>query len=95
MYVGSCRDMMTQVRAPRSAFIDYPLGRPCGRPHDVDLQTRILKDVLNILATADKPGMLLDLEYDWGSPFGWQDFMDDMQQMLAEEEQQVQEWKPK
>ena len=86
--------MMSQVRPPRSAFINFPLGRQCGRPHDVDLQTRILEDALSILATARDPGNIVDLQYEWDEPFDFPGFLQDMQDMLREEESSLQEWKP-
>lgn len=86
--------MMSQVKPPRSAFIDFPLGRQCGRPHDVDLQTRILEDALSILVTARDPGNIVDLRYEWDEPFDFPGFLRDMQDMLREEESTLQEWKP-
>lgn len=94
VYLGSCRDMMARVKAPRAAFIDFPLGRPCGRPNEKELQNKILKDALNLLESADTPGVLVDLEYAWDGPFNWDNFMTDVQEMITEEDQQVQEWKP-
>jgi hypothetical protein len=95
VYLGSCRFMMSQVKPPRSAFINYPLGRQCGRPHDVDLQTRILEDALSVLVTARDPGEIVDLGYEWNEPFDFAGFLRDMQDMLREEGSTVQEWKPK
>jgi len=87
--------MMEQVKPPRSAFINFPLGRQCGRPHDRDLQMSILRDALNILSSASKPGEIVNLPYEWGEPFDWPGFMQDLMQMLEEEGRPVQEWKPK
>jgi hypothetical protein len=95
VYLGSCRFMMSQVKPPRSAFINFPLGRQCGRPHDVDLQTRILKDSLSVLVTARTPGNIVDLQYEWDEPFDFASVLRDLQDMLQEEDSTVQEWKPK
>lgn len=86
---------MARVKSPRSAFVNFPLGRQCGKPNDRDLQLRILKDALNILTTATRPGEISDLSYDWGTPFDWKDFMQDLGKMLEEEGVELQEWKPK
>jgi hypothetical protein len=94
VYLGSCRCMMSQVKPPRSAFIDFPLGHQCGRPHDADLQTRIVEDALNLLATARTPGSIVDLPYEWGEPFDFAGFLRGMEDMLREENITVQEWKP-
>jgi D-proline reductase (dithiol) PrdB len=95
VYLGSCRDIMAQVKAPRNVFLDFPLGRQCGKAQDVDLQTRILKDTLNVLATAKVPGEVVDLPYHWGEPFDWKSYRRDVEQMLKEEGQETQNWAPK
>jgi hypothetical protein len=94
VYLGSCRDIMAQVKAPRSVFLDFPLGRQCGRAQDVDLQVNILKDTLNVLATATVPGEIVDLPYQWGEPFDWENYRRDMEEMLQEEGGEGQEWAP-
>lgn len=85
---------MGRVRAPRSVFIDFPLGRNCGRPFESDLQTRILKDTLSRLAAASTPGEVFDLPYAWKTPFSWETFQRDVQDMVDEEGIGAQEWKP-
>ena len=95
MYLGSCRDMMAQVKPPRSVFLNFPLGRQCGKPNDVELQTDILKAALDVLANASTPGEIVDLPFEWHVPFSWQDYGADLDAMLKEEGIQAQEWKPK
>ncbi|MDY6851342.1 MAG: hypothetical protein SV487_04600 [Thermodesulfobacteriota bacterium] len=95
VFLGSCRDMMAQVKAPRSVFLDFPLGHQCGKPNDVELQTKILKDTLNFLAGAATPGEMLDLPYEWDSPFTWADFWRELTQMHEEIGTSMPEWKPK
>ena len=94
VYIGSSRDMMTQVRPPRAVFLDFPLGRQCGRLGDVDLQIRILKDALGVLASAGVPGRIVDLPYQWGEPFDWASYQRDMEEMLRDEGARVQQWEP-
>ncbi len=85
---------MAQVKPPRSAFLNFPLGHQCGKPHDADLQTRILKDTLNVLATAAHPGEIVDLPYEWEMPFDFSDFLKNLEYMLQEEGGTPQEWQP-
>lgn len=94
LYLGSCRDMMARVRAPRSAFLNFPLGHQCGKPDDKELQTRILKDALEVLVIAQDPGTLVDLGYEWDIPFDWETYQRDINEMLEEEGQAYQDWKP-
>jgi len=86
--------MMEQVKAPRNAFINFPLGRQCGRPNEKEIQAKILKDALNLLVTALTPGEVVDLPYEWECAFDWDDYMKDVQEMLEEEGSAPQEWKP-
>jgi D-proline reductase (dithiol) PrdB len=95
VFLGSCRDIMTRVKAPRNAFLDFPLGRQCGKAQDVDLQNRILKDTLNVLATATVPGEIVDLPYHWGEPFDWESYRRDVEEMIKEEGLDAQDWAPK
>jgi hypothetical protein len=94
VYLGSCKDMMAQVKAPRGALLDFPLGRQCGKPHESDLQTRILKDTLSILTAVTVPGEIVDLSYEWGEPFSWESYKRDVEEMLREEGTTSQEWVP-
>jgi hypothetical protein len=87
--------MMTRVRAPRSVFLDFPLGRQCGKPNDADLQSRILKDALNVLVSAKTPGTLVDLNYQWHEPFDWDTYLADTKAMLEEQGSGRREWIPK
>ena len=87
--------MMDQLKAPRSVFINFPLGRQCGKANDPDLQICILKDTLTYLAEATTAGQINDLPYEWGVPFDWSCYLKDIEEMIASEGQMVQEWKPK
>ena len=86
---------MAQVKAPRNVFVDFPLGRQCGKAQNVDLQTRILRDTLNVLATATVPGEVVDLPYEWGEPFDWASYKRQVEEMIKEEGLETQEWAPK
>jgi hypothetical protein len=69
VYIGSARDMMTQVKPPRPVFLDFPLGHQCGKAFDRELQISIIKDALNTVRTLEEPGRIVDLPYDWGEEF--------------------------
>ena len=84
---------MARLCPPRGVFINFPLGRQCGKPQGVDLQVRILKETLTVLSTATEPGKVVDLPYEWGEPFEWADYSKDIQAMLDEEGGVAQEWK--
>lgn len=86
--------MMAQVKPPRSAFLNFPLGHQCGKPHRKDLQINIIKDALNVLATAAHPGDIVDLRYEWDTPFDFSDFMKGLESMLQQEGSTPQNWQP-
>ncbi len=65
VYVSTGRDLGAQVLPPRSVFVNFPMGNPFGRPHDVAMQRRILLDALDLVRQATTPGVLVDLPYDW------------------------------
>jgi D-proline reductase (dithiol) PrdB len=94
VYIGSCRDMMKQVKSPRSVFVNFPLGRACGKPNDSPMQREIVKAALAFLVSAKEPGEMLDLSHDWGKTFEWNDYMKDIQEMLEAEGGEKQAWKP-
>ncbi|MCQ4924283.1 hypothetical protein NE686_14365 [Tissierella carlieri] len=53
-----------KVRPPRMMHIQFPLGRTFGRAFDIELQTRIVKDLLD-LAIYGGPKELVRLDYKW------------------------------
>lgn len=87
--------MMARVKPPRAAFLDFPLGRQCGKPGDVDLQTKILKHTLSLFGSASIPGEIVDLPYEWGASFDWETYMCGLDGMLKMEGAVPQEWAPK
>ena len=74
--------------------MDFPLGRPCGKPGDVEQQRAIVGDVLDYLISGKEPGGLKDLAYEWGAPFDWPGFIKGIEEMIKSEGEPVQEWKP-
>ncbi len=94
VYLGSCLDMMKQLMAPRMVFLDFPLGRQCGKPNNRELQMNILRDTLNFLEKASEPGQMFELTYEWGEPFDWESYHRDVAQMIEEEGIPPQDWKP-
>lgn len=64
------RDLSLNVRAPRTAFVDQPMGNACGAAFDAATQRDILRDTLALIETVSEPGTLVDLPYAWPRPFG-------------------------
>ena len=69
VFLGTGRDLTVQVRPPRALFANFPMGNAFGKPFDTDMQYAILRDCLNMVATCETPGELIDLPYVWPEPF--------------------------
>jgi D-proline reductase (dithiol) PrdB len=67
--VSTGRDLSAQVKAPRTVFVNFPMGNPFGRPFDAAQQRAVLLDALRALESARDGGALIDLPYDWGEDF--------------------------
>lgn len=70
MVVSTGRDLSSQIKAPRTAFVNFPMGNPFGHPFDQVTQRRILLESLLTLASATESGTLIDLPCEWGEEFG-------------------------
>src|SRR4051794_991687 len=49
--LGSQRRQITDTAPPRGLWCDFPLGRPLGRPDDVEFQPRVLAHAFALLAS--------------------------------------------
>lgn len=65
------RDLVTQVRPPRTVFANFPMGNAFGKPFDTEMQTAVLRACLDLAATATRPGEHVDLPYAWPEPFAF------------------------
>ncbi|MEM8922881.1 MAG: hypothetical protein AAGD35_05210 [Actinomycetota bacterium] len=86
--IGSARDIVEECGVPRFVFVDFPLGNPCGKPHDVAMQRRITGLALDVLEKAFVPRTTVQAPEVWDdADQGWRDrFMhvgDDNREQLA------------
>ena len=82
----NARDIAARAGNPRQIFLNYPLGNPAGRPHDVENQREVLRAGLKLLEDADRPGIIVDLPYVWSETNLWmKKFMTAEQPFLSEE----------
>jgi D-proline reductase (dithiol) PrdB len=59
-----------EAKPPRTCFLDFPLGCPAGKPHEVEQQREILRSALNLASDFDgQPGHIKKLPFEW-SPDG-------------------------
>ena len=71
--IGSARDVMESVKAPRSVFVNFPLGHNTGKPFDRELQLSILNDAFEALKSIKQPGAIIDLPYQWSQDNSWEE----------------------
>jgi D-proline reductase (dithiol) PrdB len=52
-----------KVKPPRALYPGFSLGHPLGRPHDKDIQLRVLSDALELLEEDLEPGSVVVKSY--------------------------------
>lgn len=71
--VGSARDVVEHCGVPRFLFTDFPLGNPCGKPWDVEMQRQIVGRALDLLESAIAPRTTVQAPFLWSDDFGWRE----------------------
>jgi hypothetical protein len=61
-------DLTAAAGAPRVAAIEFPFGRPLGRPGDADTQRGVLGATLEALSAAAAVGTVTHLPFVWPEP---------------------------
>ena len=69
MVIGTAHDIMSRVAQPRAVFVDHPVGRTFGPPHDRQRNVTVLRRALAELPKFTRSGEMRDLGCDW-SPDG-------------------------
>lgn len=65
--IGSAIDIVEHCGVARYLHSDFPLGNPCGKPYDADMQLQIISQALSLLENAQKPRTTQR------TPFHWED----------------------
>jgi len=63
--IGSARDIVEECGVPRFLFVDFPLGNPCGKPWDVEMQGKITGGALELLERAWLPRTTVQRPETW------------------------------
>ena len=58
-------DITSAVKPPRACFLDFPIGCPAGKPHEAELQRRILKAVLQQAPHFAGDWSMYELPFQW------------------------------
>jgi hypothetical protein len=70
--MGCARDVVEECGVPRFVFTDFPLGNPCGKPWDPDMQRSITGIALDLLDRAWLPRTTIQTPFQWGND-AWRD----------------------
>lgn len=71
MILGSARDIIEHCGVPRFVFTDFPLGNPCGKPYDAEMQRLIIETALDLLETATNPRTTVQTPFVWSDDRLW------------------------
>lgn len=71
--MSSARDITRAAWPPRSVYLDYPLGRTAGKPHEPELNLQILRDTFAAFENLRVPGSMAHLHYRWSDSDRWKD----------------------
>lgn len=59
------RELAVAVKAPRMLYLHWPFGHALGEPGNRDQQRTILHDAFSLARIAPRPGLVVDLPYQW------------------------------
>lgn len=71
--VGSARDIVEECGVARFLFTDFPLGNPCGKPFDEQMQASIAGAAIDLLERAHAPRTTVQTPFVWDDDDGWRD----------------------
>lgn len=86
--MGSARDIVEECGVARFVFTDFPLGNPCGKPWDVEMQKSIVGTALDLLERAWIARTTVQTAFQWENETWRKNFMlvdDSNRETLARE----------
>jgi D-proline reductase (dithiol) PrdB len=69
--IGSARDIVEECGVARFVFTDFPLGNPCGKPYDADMQRQIVSYALDLLESARVARTTIQTPFRWSEDESW------------------------
>ena len=69
--IGSARDIVEECGVARFLFSDFPLGNPCGKPYDAEMQRAIVAMALDLLESARLPRTTVQTPFRWSDDESW------------------------
>ncbi len=69
--IGAARDIVEECGVARFLFTDFPLGNPCGRPYEPEMQRAIVGQALDLLESARMPRTTVQTPFCWSEDESW------------------------
>jgi D-proline reductase (dithiol) PrdB len=63
--ISITKDLTEAVGVPRAVFVKWPLGHPLGEPHHAAQQRTLIFTALQLLKSAQAPGIIAEPGYRW------------------------------
>ena len=63
--MGCARDIVEECGVARFLFTDFPLGNPCGKPWDTQMQHSLVGSALDLLDRAWMPRTTVQTPFHW------------------------------
>lgn len=63
--ISITKDLTEAVGVPRAVFVKWPLGHPLGEPQNAAQQRTLIFDALQLLKSAQTPGIIAEPGYRW------------------------------
>ena len=73
LVIGSARDIVSHCGIPRFLYTDFPLGNPCGKPFDNDMQMEIIHQAIALLKKAFEANTIWRSTCIWSEENSWRD----------------------
>ena len=71
--LGSAQDIVEHCGVPRFLFTDFPLGNPCGKPYDAEMQHSTVSHCFDVLEEATTAGLTVASPFQWDGDKTWRD----------------------
>ncbi len=71
--IGSARDVVEECGVARFLFSDFPLGNPCGKPYNSEMQRAIVGYAFDLLESATLPRTTVQTPFVWSQDASWKD----------------------
>lgn len=64
--LGTNREVLERVKAPRAVLVKHPAGAPLGLPGNAGKHQHLLREVFDAAWQFEGPGLITELNYSWG-----------------------------